>query len=85
MHGGVLSALPALERTITASDGSALPVCVTKRQMWPTPRAMPESQTFKGQFINLSLALQLERFREWHAGSPVTRSTGAAHSEFLEW
>ena len=53
--------------------------------MWPTPRAMPESQTFRAQFINLSLALQLERFKDWRVGCQGTVSNGAANSRFLEW
>ncbi len=84
MRGGRLFALAPLADTIDASDGSALPGS-DHRLLWPTPRALPESQMLCQSFGNLLTAVFSRNFLDWRVGQPIKRDRGYVNPEFLEW
>ena len=84
MLDGRLSELAPLADTIAASDGSALPGA-DHRLLWPTPRALPESQMMCQNFANLLTAAFSRNFADWRVGQPIKRDYGYVNPEFLEW
>lgn len=84
MLGGRLYELAPLADTIVASDGSALPGS-DHRLLWPTPRALPESQMLCQNFCNLLTATYSRGFKDWHVGQHIKRDFGYVNPEWIEW
>ena len=84
MLDGRLSELAPLADTIAASDGSALPGA-DHRLLWPTPRALPDSQMLCHNFGCLLTAAFSRGFKEWRVGQHITRDFGFVNPEWIEW
>lgn len=84
MLGGRLFELAPLADTIAANDGSALPGS-DHRLLWPTPRALPESQMLCQNFGNLLTSVFSRGFKDWHVAQRIKRDFGYVNPDWIEW